>query len=146
MRMTNLINVCAQCRQTGRKKFHVIQAKLIMSVWCFTVQCNAMPGGHAKHSQEGKCAENCVFINLPMSKLRNPTVLPRHDVTTSSCARDGCKGPGSVSAPQPLSLVLRGTQGREHPASICTTISTCQDNCTWCLCRLCWFPVYLYVM
>ena len=23
-----------------RTKFHVIQAKLIMSVWCFTVQCN----------------------------------------------------------------------------------------------------------
>ena len=22
-----------------RTKFHVIQAKLIMSVWCFTVQC-----------------------------------------------------------------------------------------------------------
>ena len=23
-----------------RTKFHIIQAKLIMSVWCFTVQCN----------------------------------------------------------------------------------------------------------
>ena len=22
-----------------RTKFHIIQAKLIMSVWCFTVQC-----------------------------------------------------------------------------------------------------------
>ena len=34
------IEVCAQCGQTGqmRTKFHVIQAKIIMSVWCFNVQ------------------------------------------------------------------------------------------------------------
>ena len=25
-----------------RTKFHIIQAKLIMSVWCFTVQCHVI--------------------------------------------------------------------------------------------------------
>ena len=44
MPMTNLINVCAQCSADKlakmRTKFHVIQVKLIMPVWCFTVQCD----------------------------------------------------------------------------------------------------------
>ena len=42
--MTNLINVCAQCSADKlakmQTKFHVIQVKLIMPVWCFTVQCD----------------------------------------------------------------------------------------------------------
>ena len=39
MPMTNLINVCADKLAEMWTQFHVIQAKLIMSVWYFTVHC-----------------------------------------------------------------------------------------------------------
>ena len=49
MPMTNLPKFVHSADKLAemRTKFHIIQAKLIMSVWCFTVQCDVwQPGNH----------------------------------------------------------------------------------------------------
>ena len=38
-----------------RTKFHIIQAKLIMSVWCFTVQCNVEHPNILRFTTESVC-------------------------------------------------------------------------------------------
>ena len=60
-----------------RTKFHVIEAKLIMSVWCFTVHCY--------HSLK---MWNCHFT-VTMSKLKNPRENMR--IVTEPGVAGGCE-------------------------------------------------------